>query len=313
MKTNRQQSFTGLQREAVALVENKQCDAALELLEEGKVQYPERLDRIGHWKAGIYMLLGKKDRAVTELQQELDQGVWWNPSLLEQDEELAPLQGSEEFQRILSQCAERFEEADRAASAELETTGNPEADVAIVALHWKGSNAADFAAQWSDPVILARYFFGFVQSSQVFSKDIYHWDDPDTAAADVTSMYQRFYQSFPTEKKRILAAGASQGGKTVIELLLQNKLPEVESFLAFVPSFTDVDKLAALFGDQDVSDVKGCVITGDEDPFYEETKKVVELLQSKGADCRLMVIEGMGHRLPDELAENLQEAVDYLE
>jgi len=83
--------FTNIQQKAVNLVQEENYTDAVLLLEKAKAQFPGKLDRLGHWKAGIYMLQGNNDKAISELSEVLDQGLWWNPELLTNDTELQPL------------------------------------------------------------------------------------------------------------------------------------------------------------------------------------------------------------------------------
>ncbi|RWZ60627.1 DUF3089 domain-containing protein [Halobacillus fulvus] len=306
------QDFITTQKQAISLVQNEQYEESLSLLESAKAKFPDRLDRIGHWKAGIFMLEGKEKEALSELNEVLDQKLWWNPAILMNDEELKPLQDSQEFTEIIKRCTERYEKEKEGMDSILQVKGNPQADTAICSLHWKGSNAKDYALQWSDPDILSKYLLGFVQSSQLFSFNSYTWDEWDIAEKDVTRHFHEFNKSYNLEKKEIILSGSSQGGKVAVELLLKNNHLGCKGFLALVPSFTGTDDMKKILEDNIHKNVRGCVITGDQDPFYEQTVHVVNLLKERGVPCKLIVNKGMGHELPNDLSDQLNEAVDFI-
>ncbi|MRG88118.1 alpha/beta hydrolase [Salinibacillus xinjiangensis] len=298
-------SFTKIQQEAISYVKNKEYAEALNLLEKAKSTFPEKLDRLGHWSANIYCLQGKQQEAIAELRGVLDGGMWWNPELLDSDPELSPLKDSEEFEQILEKCRGRYVEEKGAAAASLQVEGDPKSSTSIFAIHWKGSNAKEFAAQWSDPRLLKNYLLGFPQSSQLFSYNSYSWDDAAIAKADITDTFRQFMTTYNGRDKNNILAGASQGGRLAMELGIQG----FRGFIALVPAIEHVN-----FADdfQPGPGVRGCVITGDQDPFYEATLDAIERLKARGVPCKLIVREGMGHTLPGDFAELVQDAVDFI-
>ncbi|WP_394218814.1 alpha/beta hydrolase [Halobacillus trueperi] len=310
--SNYLQEFVETQKQAISLVQKEQFKESQILLEEAKSKFPERLDRIGHWKAGIFMLEDKRAEAITELKEVLDRGLWWNPEILMNDEELQPLKESKEFNEIIKRCTEMYGKYKEEACATLQVEGNPQANTAIYSLHWKGSNAKDFASQWSEPEILSEYLMGFVQSSQLFSFDSYAWDEWDVVEKDVREKFLEFKERYNIDEKKFIIAGASQGGRAAVELLLKNSLPGLKGFLAFVPSFTDSDDIESILAEGVKENTRGCVITGDKDPFYHQTVKVVNGLNERGVPCKLIVNKGMGHVLPDDFAQQLRECVDFI-
>ena len=306
------QEFVNTQQQAISLVQREQLKESRILLEEAKKKFPERLDRIGHWKAGIFMLEGNRAGAISELNEVLDRGLWWNPEILMNDEELEPLKESQDFHDIINRCTKMYDKNQKSTCAHLQVEGNSQSNTAIYSLHWKASNARDFAFQWDTPEVLSNYLIGFVQSSQLYSFNSYVWDEWEVVEEDVRKMHREFKETCDLGGKDRLLSGASQGGKTAVELLLKNNTLGFKGFIAFVPSFTDSDEIENILQDHVKEHVRGCLITGDKDPFYDQTVKVANVLNAKGVPCKLIVNKGMGHVLPDDLAEQLQEAVDFI-
>ncbi|KGX83406.1 tetratricopeptide repeat protein [Pontibacillus marinus] len=304
--------FVNVQQKAVNLVQEGNFTEASMLLEQAKEQFPRKLDRLGHWKAGIYMLQGNHDKAISELNEVLDRGLWWKPELLMNDTELNPLKENADFQKIVEQCKEKYEAEKKNAKASLQVVGNPQANTSIFALHWKGSNAEDFIEQWSESPILSNYLLGFPQSSQLFSYDCYSWDNQEVAEKDVTDTFTEFSGKYHLAAKENIIAGASQGGKTAIELSTKNNSTKFKGFIAIVPSFENTQEFEAMLQSNREVDVRGYVITGDKDPFYDKTIEAVDILRSNGVPCKLIVNRKMGHILPDDLSSQVNEAVDYI-
>ncbi|MGB7999087.1 MAG: DUF3089 domain-containing protein [Anaerobacillus sp.] len=303
--------FTDLQNQVIELVHKGENREALLVMEEGKASFPQKRDRLCHWKANIYVMDGKQEEALAELNDALENGFWWNPEILTSDPELKSLRTSPEFQRLVAQCLTIFEAEKEAAQVELEVQGNPKADTVIFPLHWKGSNGKEFALQWTDEKIGSKYFLGFPQSSQLFSYQCYSWDDAALASKDVRRMYHQFEKDYNVSRKKMILAGASQGGNIATQMSLNADVEECDQFIAIVPAF-DLDALEEVIRTRLNPNVRGCIITGDKDPFYEGVMEAVQLFEKNNISCKLIVKEGMGHTLPDDFPNVLDEAVRFV-
>ncbi|WP_082233105.1 hypothetical protein [Halobacillus massiliensis] len=305
-------SFIDIQQEAFNLVKNKKYGEVLDLLENAKKEFPLKMDRIGHWCAGIHILQDNHGKALEELRDVLNHGLWWNPVILQNDPDLNPIKNSKEFSAVIKDCTTSYQKEKKEASAYLEVKGNQESPVSLLALHWKGSNSSDFADQWDKHAIHAKYLTAYLQSSQLFSYNCYSWDDYKTAEKDIRSNFQEYQKKYSSRNQTHIIAGASQGGKTAIEFILQEKKADFKGFIAVVPSFTNTMELEEALNKTPSPKIKGCVITGTEDPFYEQTLQAVEMLNDNGINCRIIVKEGMGHTLPNDFSSILQEAVEEI-
>ncbi|WP_371018060.1 alpha/beta hydrolase [Pseudalkalibacillus sp. JSM 102089] len=303
--------FADLQNRVIELVESKENEEALRVMEEAKEKFPHKRDRLGHWRANIYVMEGKNEEGVGELKEVLKHGLWWNPEILTSDPELTPLQAHPEFKSIVSQCREIFENTKASAHAELTIQGHSEADTVIFPLHWKGSNAKDFAEQWSDENLVTKYLMGFPQSSQLFSYQCYAWDDMAVAYNDVRKTYCEFTQRVDISDKKQILAGASQGGSIATQMSLSNDMEEFNFFIAVAPAF-DIHSLKEILHNQLNPEARGCIITGDQDPFYESVLEASQLFEDYQIPCKLIVNEGIGHEWPNEFPNVLEEAVRFV-
>ncbi|MDP4552753.1 DUF3089 domain-containing protein [Alkalihalobacillus macyae] len=304
-------NFANLQKHVSELVQEKRSDEALSLMEDAKKDFPNKIDRLGHWKANLYSIEGKKEEALAELNEVLANGLWWNPELLTSDPELDILKDSTEFKNIVNTCQSIFEKEKVAAQAEWNVLGNPLSDTVIFPLHWKGSNLVDFTMQWSEEKLVSNYLLGIPQSSQLFSYACYSWDDKDIASTDVRTTFREFEKNYNLYDKEVILSGASQGANVATQLSLHSDVEEFNEFIAIAPAF-EINELENIITTNLNGKVRGCIITGDKDPFYKSVLKAVTLFETYQIPFKLIVIQGMGHTLPDDLADVMEQAVNFV-
>ncbi|WP_226577790.1 alpha/beta hydrolase [Halobacillus litoralis] len=303
--------FVNLQQRVIELVQGGKNNEALSLIEEAKQQFPHKLDRLGHWKANLYTLEGKKEKAMAELEEVLENGLWWNPEILTSDPELEGIKGMPEFTAVIDRCQSIFEQEQQITEMKWKTSGDPDNQKVIFPLHWKGSNMEDFAQQWSEEEILADYFLGIPQSSQIFSYNCYAWDDREVAVSDVLHAFRAFEQKYDIKGKEVILAGASQGGHLAALMSLRGDVEEFNEFIAVVPAF-EADEIKEIIETNPNPKARGCIITGDRDPFYKQALETADLLKSHNIPCELMMKEGMGHELPEDFPGVLKEASAFV-
>ncbi|MCP3028921.1 alpha/beta hydrolase [Halobacillus sp. A5] len=299
-------SFVSFQQQIIQLAEEKNYIEAIIQLESGKSRFPWKIDRIGQWKADVYCLLGEEEKALNELNEVLSKGLWWNPEILENDPELASLKSLPDYQNVIKKCDRLFQQEKQAAKPELNILGNPKADICIFSLHMRGSNAEDYISHWQDPVLKQNYFMAFPQSSQLFSWNCYTWDEQDKAHDEISQAYNEFARIYSTLNKQIIVAGASQGADAALTHCLANK--EFNKFVLLIPSFQDTAKIEKLLQAHESKDIRGVIITGDQDPFYENVQRIHSLMKRQGLECQLIVKKNQGHLMPEDLPELLDQA-----
>lgn len=166
----------------------------------------------------------------------------------------------------------------------------------------------DFAPYWLDDDLLNNYVFGFPQSSQVFGCNTYCWDDMDISVKEITTMFNEFKEKF--NSKEDIIAGASQGGRLAIELVL-NDIIASKGFIAVIPSIQNVAAFENLIN-ENKKVIKGYIITGDKDSFYNNVVELVKIFEKNNYQCRLIVKEGLGHFFPKDFTDLLKEAIEFV-
>ncbi|MFD2045512.1 TPR end-of-group domain-containing protein [Ornithinibacillus salinisoli] len=301
--------FISLQNNLFTAFGMEEFEKVHSLIDQARVEYPERLDKTCFWRACAYAVQGKKTLAISALEEGLSNGVWWNSFTLTHDPDLKSLHERDDFKRIVNKCEDILQTRNHNSESQLYIYGNEKADIGIFSLHWRGSNVKDFATYWFDNDLLNNYLFGFLQSSQVYGYNAYCWDNSNIALEEICESFMDYKGKYHTQQD--LLAGASQGGKLAMELCLKNTLG-VKGFISVIPAIKDVFAFENLIKNEDKENIKGCIITGDKDPFYQQTLELVALFEEYNIPVKLIVIEGLGHFFPNNFTSLVKEAVDFI-
>lgn len=299
-------TFFELQNKVFNAFKRNELDEVHKLIDETEIEFPERMEKYCFWRACIYAKTGEEEKAISILREALNKGVWWNPNSLTRDPDLNALQDLPDFQMIMKECQSILENQPYKGKGMFVTYGNVHSNTGIVSIHWRGSNVEDFAPFWLER---NDYLIAFPQSAQTYGYNSYCWDDHEKAVIEVKDSLNKFNKQF--EPDNLILAGASQGGKLSIEIAFSED-SNVKGFIAVVPSIQDVVTIKSLIENTKKTNIKGCIITGDLDPFYEKTMELQEIFERQGIECKFFVIEGLGHFFPDNFSEQLKEAVDFI-
>ncbi|MDG5471901.1 hypothetical protein P6709_09085 [Jeotgalibacillus sp. ET6] len=145
----------------------------------------------------------------------------------------------------------------------------------------------------------------------MFGLHAYCWDDKERASREVTSAYKEFQEKYTAQNR--IVAGASQGGSLALELCLKGRLPDVDGFIAVIPVIRDEDLEHSMLPEGQIEGLRGCLITGDKDPFLKQTVELQKKLEEQGIPCQLVIKKGMGHALPEDFAKDVAEAVAFIQ
>jgi predicted esterase len=304
--------FIDVYRTFLQLIERKEWTKALTIAEQAEIFYPDKSHYTSFWKSCLLAKLHRLKEALAQLKSAIQEGIWWNPETLLNEEMFHSIQQDEEFQQIVQICKQRFHEQQNKAQPALYVIGNNKNREAIFSLHWRGDNAFDFAEYWKDEKLLEQHIFGFPQSSQVRGYQTFCWDDKKTAMKDIESLYHLFQNRYLTNENEVILAGASQGGKLAIELALAHPAIKVKGFIAVVPAIKDLDEFIQLFAAREIRNVPGYIITGRKDRFYDNTEKLCRLFQHHHIQCELYVDEQEGHMFPKQFHSLLMEAIHFI-
>ncbi|TYR73635.1 hypothetical protein FZC79_17305 [Rossellomorea vietnamensis] len=300
--------FLVLQRSAIDLIKEEKYQDAIKSLEDAKTIFPNKVDRIGHWLTGIYCIQNNKKDALKELKEVLHKGLYWNPNILTNDTDLSLIQDSEEFAEIIHKSKELYNLHKRNSSSLLHTVGNSQSETTITALHWKNSNALDFSQQIVTDNLRDRYLFSFIQSSQLFSHGCYHWDDYDMAKNEIENSDVKFNDKVESAIKNRIIFGASQGADTAIQMYFE-PTRDYDTVIALLPTLANLDIIEEKIKTHQKTKVKFVIITGDKDYYYTNVLEAMPIFEKYNVPCKLIVIEGMGHTIPENFEELFEENI----
>ena len=123
-------------------------------------------------------------------------------------------------------------------------------------------------------------------------------------------MYKAFTKRFNLEN--IIVAGASQGGRIVIERSLQSGFENSLGFISVIPAIQDIKHFEILVKENNHKKLKGCIIAGNKDSFFAKTMELKQLFEEYEVDCKFIIVEGLGHFFPDNFIDLLEIAVEFV-
>jgi predicted esterase len=298
------QTYRALSDSVFALYEAGQQREALALLDDAGAELRPWQAELAHLAACLHGSLGERDEAMTVLSAAHAAGGWWDPSILVEDDDLASLAGLPEFTALVESSEARWAQA----NAEPDRTGDrlvlpsgPARGV-IVALHGAEEDADDALAAWGSAtevgfVVLA------VRSSQRTSPSYRSWPDQERAAVEITDTLATL--PMDTRDLPLVAAGFSAGGRVAIHWALSGEPCAVAGLIAVAPAVegepghTSAEALEPAL-----------LIVGTDDDLSDDVVAAGRTLS--GAGFTTDVVEGLGHRFPDDFRERLATALESL-
>ncbi|MGC4378881.1 hypothetical protein WD019_18460 [Fictibacillus sp. Mic-4] len=80
-----------------------------------------------------------------------------------------------------------------------------------------------------------------------------------------------------------------------------------------IPAIKDISSFENLLKENHNPNLKGCIITGDKDPYYLKVLELMPVFEANHIPCKLVVEPGLGHFFPELFPALLQTAISYLE
>jgi len=283
--------------------DDRQREALTLLAGAGPDLQPWRAE-LAHLRACLHGSLGEHDRALDALRIAHAAGDWWDPDVLEDDDDLAGLRGRPDFEHLVASSRARWHKANARPDRAGDRLVLPDADprALLVALHGAEEDADDAVSAWGAMTALGLAVLA-VRSSQRTSPRYRSWPDPLRAAQEVGEAHAVLpdrLRSLP-----IVAAGFSAGGRIALRWSLSADPVPVRGVVAVAPALSVED-----LGEPVVpSGLRPAVlVVGADDDLAQDVTALAERL--RGSGFTLDVVPGVGHRVPDDLAARLAPALD---
>ncbi len=305
-------SFRKIQQEIFDLYGQKRIEEALQRTRQARPHFPQQAARLAFWEACFLSLLQQPQEALRVLQEGLRDGLWWSPTRLVHDSDLAALQELSGFKAVLEICQARKQEAQLRAQCKLRVFPPPRpraSDPLLLAFHMRGSNLEETAPHWQ-PICKQGVLLALPQSGQVEGPWGYCWDDYGQARLEAQQTYGLLQTQHPFNPQNLVLAGASQGAGLAVRLTLEQALPS-RGFVALVGA----GALEPLLPHTDLAvqkGLKGVFIAGEHDPASAHITQVHDTLRALGLQVRLEVVPHLAHDYPADLLERLERALKFI-
>lgn len=269
-------------------------------------------ERLAAWDAELALLaaclkgaLGSTEEALRELVAAAGRGGWWDPRVLAEDDDLAGLRGSAEFQQLLEGCGERWR-AENAISCRsgdvVVAAGSP--SMVLVALHGAEEDAVEAAAAWGPAAVEAGAALLAVRSSQRTSPRYRSWPDHDRARQEVIDAWSRLPDSL--RELPVVVAGFSAGARVALRLALEPSALPVSAVLAAAPAISVAD----LSQVPEEATSSGRTWIGADDDLLHQVEGTRSRLA--GAGLEIEVLPHLGHALPPDHTSRVVSALRQL-
>lgn len=309
-------TFDEFDGQVTALYEAKEYQRAYELVEQEYQNFPDRQPLLAYWRLCMNSVVGRKGEALQIFQAALDQGHWFAPRWL-QDDDLAGLEPLPEFQSMVEICRQRLAAAQAESRPELLVAAPKEQTGAlplVIALHGNNGNAANALPKW-DKITAQGWLLAVPQSSQIVGPGAYVWDDRETGVKEVRDHLAQLSGDYNIDPERVVLGGFSKGGGQAIWIALRQSV-KTRGFIALGPYLTpeELDALAALLETQKLADLRGYILVGEEDhECLAVSRKVAELLNAHNIPCELELRPGLAHAYPEDFAEVVSRGLAFIE
>ena len=306
-------TWDAVEREFWHLYRSGAYAQALDLVIENEALFSRR-GRFYNWKMCMAARVGDIRLALETLQEALDTGIWFGHASLREDEDLEPLQGLPEFERLAAICEQRYATAAAQATPQLLTMEPEHASPPyplLMALHGNNSNSEASVDFWRAAANRG-WLLTLPQSSQLGDFDAYVWNDRERAIAEVREHDAAIRREYEVDPARVVVGGFSMGGGLAAWLAVSGAI-EARRFIAVGPYLEDVGQLRPLIEARPDRKLRGYIVVGDQDdPCYQIAQEIATLLQSYEISCQLEVHPNLGHVFPPGFEDSLAKGLDFI-
>lgn len=286
--------FRSLSQSVFYLYRERRYEEGFSLIGEARPSLPDQDNRLTFWEPCLWSMSDDPSRALEVLVAGTDRGLWRPAGMLE-DHDLDAARALSGWGQVVSACREA--EAVRLAERPPVRVRPGSGRGTVVALHGDLDDPTDFARSWEAAATNDLTVITPVGGVPV-PNDGWSWSHNQSSR--ISSVLAQL-EGFSTTEPLILA-GFSAGGTLAIELAVSELGPD--GLLLVAPYVED----SATFSSSLESLRVPVVLTyGTEDPEAEQYR------QLRAAVTDVFVAEGLGHRLPDDLASILDNVEGLVE
>ena len=284
---------------------------------DAKSQYPEKKSMIIYWIACFYALLGENEKTLEVLEEGIKHGAWWTKNSLLSEPDIKELREKPRMLQIAELGEERFNKEKIKSRPKLlvrtpKSYSKNKKYPLLFVLHWRGGNNLDFEFYWNKIIERNDILLCFFQSSQMYGDNQFCWDDESKGLLELQQVFKFLRKRMNFDNSKIIAAGASQGARLSFTAVLSDLIPTTGFIYAF-PSIGDSNAFINNFKSlKPLQSIRGYIISGEQDNFHKENKLLSKILINSGVDCQFLSYPELGHYIPDNFDQILEESIDYI-
>lgn len=307
-------TYMQFQDKVLRLYSSGDFQASLKLIEQQGKDYPAQGATVDLLHICLLNVCGNSERALQVFQAAIDKGYWYQTPGLRGDPDLASLQGNAQFERLVAICAERHAQAQRDAKPELlvlpPAQDAPQPYPSLLALHWYGGNAQDFAEYWKG-LVDQGWLVAAAQSSQVAGFNAYCWDDTQQAIAEIKGHYTSLALDYPIDPQRVVLGGFSQGAGLAFWLAVSRDIPAA-GFISIGPYLENLAEMSPQLPAGEIHGVRGYIISGEKEQDEGMFAQVEHLLKEHSVPYHWHIYPEQAHQMPTDFEQRLQIALDFI-
>jgi predicted esterase len=293
----------------------------LSLASEYVTIYPEEFPLLNYWRICLAARMNEFPTANKILESTLASGSWYSELLLRDSPSLAPLQGENEFERLVG-ISLQMRASDPATVVPMlvvrpkDACGpKDEGCPAVIFLHGNQDTAQKNVPHWQS-LADKGWLVAVPQSSAAMWADAYVWMDHDSAADEVTKHFERLNNEYSLDRGRIIMAGFSMGAEVALTMAL-NGVIDAKGFILLGPGgpfMDDLSKWAPPIEKAKGKGLRGVIMMGlaDETIPQDNIHTLVERLNEAGVACDLKTYPELGHEYPPDFEAALQDAIKFI-
>jgi predicted esterase len=303
-------TFEELDERVLTLYAEGRYAEALDLLERERTAVAGHPAVAAFYVACLHCVDGSPNIALDTLERGLAAGLWWSPVTLGRESDLAPLRGRAEFGALLRESDRRMRAA--RVTEPVMRISRPErpSGTLLVVLHGAWSTAADVAPYWEEAAG-AGVTVAVPQSPYPVTSDggRFSWPEPGVQE-EVSDALSRVKASEAFDPDRVILAGFSQGGRLAVDMGARGEPFPVDGVITVGagllpeenPLVPGPGRVAPPFW----------FLTGEHDHGRESVERFHATLTDRGYRSRLDVVAGLGHSFPDDFAQRLPGALEWV-
>ncbi len=296
------------------LVSRGMLQEAAQLLEDALDQVPEHFCEVTGALAWTYMELGDFEKGLATYEHGLKRGVFYQLPLRVQEK--IPSAYHDHFKKIFEENNRLKEIAQAKAKAQYEVLKPEEYSdrnkyPLCVIFHGGNGSIESAKTYWKSKMLREQFLRVYIQSSEVDSSTGFTWYKRiRKGREEIKECYQEVIAQYPVDTERVIIGGFSVGGSMAIDVVFNCIIPAV-GFIGGCPG--KPESLTREQVEKAVEQgVRGVMIAGENDYYRHYQREMAEIFEETGFNCQAVVIPGLGHDVPENFSELIDEAITYV-